>query len=50
MDVIHQLFKGTQAKLVSNKNNIDQLLSLDKTKPAKKKILQECKENEVAEY
>jgi len=44
------MFDSTQAKFIANKTNIDGLLSLDSTKPARKKILEECKANEIVEY
>ena len=50
MTRIKQLFQGTQAKLNANKSNIEGLLSLDSTPPARKKVLQECKGNEIVEY
>ena len=50
MTRIHSMFDSTQAKFIANKTNIDGLLSLDSTKPARKKILEECKANEIVEY
>ena len=50
MERIKQLYEGTKAKFTTNKANIEGLLSLEKTKPAKKAILRECQENEIAEY
>lgn len=50
MDVIKSLFQGTQDKFVTNKTNIEGLLSLDKTKPARKAILQEVLSGEIVEY
>ena len=44
------MFESTQAKFTANRTNIDGLLSLDSTKPARKKILEECKANEIVEY
>ena len=50
MERIKELYEGTQAKFQTNKANIEGLLSLEKTKPAKKAILRECQENELVEY
>ena len=38
-DRIKQLFEATKAKFMANKANIEGLLSLDKTPPARKTIL-----------
>ena len=50
MERIKSLFEATQAKFVANKNNIEGLLTLDSTKPARKTILRECQQNELVEY
>ena len=50
MQRIKQLYEGTLAKFNENKTNIEGLLSMDSTKEERKKILQECKETELAEF
>jgi len=50
MDKIKNMFEATKSKFVANKANIEGLLSLDSTKPARKTILRECQQNELAEY
>ena len=43
MERIKELFDATSAKFTANENNVEGLLTLDSTKPARKKILEECK-------
>ena len=47
---IKELFESTQAKFSANKANIEGLLTLDSTKPDRKKILTSVKDNELVEY
>ena len=39
MTKVHAMFEQTQAKFLANKRNIEGLLSLDKTKPARRALL-----------
>ena len=43
------MYEGTLAKFNDNKTNIDGLLEIETTKPERRALLEECKENELAE-
>ena len=50
MEKIKELYDATNAKFIANQNNVEGLLALDSTKPARKQILEECKANELVEF
>lgn len=50
MDRIKKMFEQTQAKFQANKTNIEGLLSLEKTKPARRALLEEVKQHELVEF
>ena len=44
------MFESTQQKFTSNKANVEGLLALDSTKPARRAILEETKTNEIVQF
>ena len=49
MNRIRTLYEGTLSKFNENKTNIEDLLSLETTKPERREILQQCKDNELTQ-